>query len=344
MTITPAQNKSDGIKVSVIIPTHNRPDRLADTVAALQRQTLPATDYEILVMDDGSMPPVVLTGEVENPTCRVIRLENVERSAARNTGASVARGRVLVFLDDDIGVKENFLTAHLQAQTEWPRALIVGAIHLPMEVLETPFGSFRQALEQDGLPQVRGLVEIPNFCTAANMSIDRELYFELGGFDSTLRSAEDQELALRHSARGGQIAFLLEADTVHYDHSLDIQSYCRRVEWGSENLFPFCQAWPDWPSNIERRRTNGLLQFRKEPLGISLRKLAKSIFGKKLLLRGIFQTTRLLEQTLPQSTLLPALYRFLLGIHLQKGFRAGLRRLEANKLAQYGRTMARRNA
>jgi glycosyltransferase involved in cell wall biosynthesis len=342
MMMTPNQNKSDGIKVSVIIPTHNRPDRLADTVAALRCQTLPANDYEIMVMDDGSTPPVVLTGEVENPICRVIRLENVERSAARNSGASVARGRLLVFLDDDIGVKENFLTAHLQAQTDWPRALIVGAIHLPLEVLETPFGRFRQALERNGLPQVRGLVELPNFCTAANMSIDRDLYFELGGFDCALKSGEDQELALRHTARDGQIVFLPEADVTHYDHSLDIQSYCQRIEWGSENILQFCQSWPAWPANIERQRSNGFLQFGNEPFSLSLRKIAKSIFGQKLLLLGLFKLIFLLEQTLPKSAGLCRLYQFLLGIHLLRGYRAGLLRLEANKPAQRALTMAQR--
>ncbi len=332
------------IKASVIIPTHNRHDKLTSTVAALRQQTLPSTDYEILVIDDGSTPPVKLLSELENPTCRVIRLENVERSAARNTGASVAHGRILIFLDDDIGVKENFLTTHLQAQTVWPRALIIGAIHLPLEVLETPFGRFRQALERDGLPQARGLVEMPNFCTAANMSIDRNLYVELDGFDSALKSGEDQELALRHTARGGQIVFLPEADVTHFDHSLDIQSYCQRVEWGSENLLPFCQSWPAWSANIERQRSNGFLQIEKEPFGLSLRKIAKSIFGQKLLLKGLFQLIFLLERTLPKSAGLRHLYQFLLGIHLQKGHRTGLRRFELNKLEQRGLAMARRNA
>ena len=327
MTSTQGSGKSDNVKVTVIIPTHNRPDKLADTVAALRRQTLPVAEYEILVMDDGSTPPVVLTGEVEIPTCRVIQLENVERSAARNTGASIAHGRILVFLDDDIGVKEDFLTAHLQAHTEWPRALVVGAIHLPGEALETPFGRFRQALERDGLPQARGLVQMSNFCTAANMSIDRDLYFELGGFDCALRSAEDQELALRHTARGGQIVFLPEADTVHYDHSLDIQSYCRRVEWGSENVLPFCQPWPNWSQNIERQRINGPLQMRHEPIGLSLRKIAKLVLGQKPLLNSLFALTSFLERIKPQSMALDRIYQLLLGIHLQRGYRHGLKKL-----------------
>ena len=190
--------------VSVVIPTHNRHEKLAETVAGLQRQNLPREAYEILVMDDGSTPPVELTNSVTPSNCRVVRLEGIERSAARNAGARLAKGTILLFLDDDISVKEDFLAVHLRAQSEWPSALIVGAISLPAEIVQTPFGRFRQRLEQLNVPLQRGVVDLPNFCTAANMSIERELYFSLGGFNSVLHSAEDQELALRHSARGGR--------------------------------------------------------------------------------------------------------------------------------------------
>ncbi len=329
------------IKISVIIPTHNRPDKIADTVAALRQQTLPATEYEILVMDDGSTPPVVLTGEIENPKCRVLRLEGVERSAARNAGATVAQGRILLFLDDDIGVKADFLAAHIRAHEEWPGALVVGAIHLPPETLKTPFGRFRQNLELNGLPKKRGVVAMRNFCTAANMSFDRNQYFELGGFNSGIHSAEDQDFALRHTARGGQIVFIPEADTVHYDHSLDLQSYCRRVEWGSENVIPFCQDYPDWSQNIERQQVNGSLRFGQEPFGLSMRKIVKSVLGQSLFLNSLFRLTVLLERIMPQSTALDRLYRLLLGIHLQRGYRQGLKKLSnrieiQNQSAEFG--------
>ncbi|MBS1811267.1 MAG: glycosyltransferase [Acidobacteria bacterium] len=313
------------LKLSIIIPTHNRPDQLATTVARLRKQTLPANDYELLVIDDGSVPPVQLSGNLSSPSCRIIRLEGVERSTARNAGALVAKGQFLLFLDDDIGVNEDFLADHLRAQNEYPRALVVGAIHLPAENLQTPFGKFRQQLEQSSVPQNRGIVGMPNFCTAANMSINQELYFALGGFNTTLHSAEDQELALRHSACGGRIVFIPEADTVHHDHSLDIQSYCRRVEWGSANVLPFCHAWPDWPQNIERQRINGPLQLAYEPLNLSIRKISKSLLAQPILLKSLFQLTDWLEKTMPQSIALERLYRLLLGIHLQKGYRRGLK-------------------
>lgn len=321
-------------KVSIIIPTHNRHDKLAETVAGLRCQTLPGTEYEVLVVDDGSAPPVALTGELENPVCCVLRLEGIERSAARNTGAAAAQGRVLVFLDDDIGVQKDFLATHLRAHEEWPGALVVGAIHLPDASLATPFGRFRQNLEQLGLPQMRGPIAMKNFCTAANMSIDRELFVALGGFNQALKSSEDQELALRHTTRGGQIVFIPEADTIHHDHSLDIQSYCQRVKWGSENIITFCQAWPDWPQNIERQYINGPIRFGQESFKLSLRKIAKSVLGQALFLKVLFALTFLLERTMPEHILLNRLYRLLLGIHLQQGYQKGAQQLNESKFSQ----------
>ncbi len=48
------------IKLSVIVPTYNRNRKLQTTVETLSRQTFPADDYEIIVVDDGSTEPVKL--------------------------------------------------------------------------------------------------------------------------------------------------------------------------------------------------------------------------------------------------------------------------------------------
>ena len=100
------------LQASIIIPTRNRPEKLAQTVGFLQQQSLPASEYELIVVDDGSHPPVVVPDAPAELACSVIRLEGVERSAARNTGAAAARGELLVFVDDDLSIPPDFLQAH----------------------------------------------------------------------------------------------------------------------------------------------------------------------------------------------------------------------------------------
>jgi GT2 family glycosyltransferase len=314
------------IELSVIIPTRNRLEKLANTIACLKRQSLAATDYEIIVVDDGSSPPVSLPDGAKEPRSRLLRLEGVERSAARNAGAAAAKGELLVFVDDDMMVATDFLATHLQAHREWPDALVVGAIRLPDDALKEPFGRFRQKLESQGAPQTRRLVSTPNFCAAANMSIPGDWFHSLGGFDCVIASSEDQDLAMRHTTRGGRIAYLPGAEAIHHDNALDIRSYCRRAEWGIENMIPFCLRYPNWPGNIEREIVNGPPRWGGEDLWQSLRKTGKAAFTAMPIKEILFGVAFLLEHLAPNGWALDRVYRLLLGIHIFRGYRRGLKR------------------
>jgi glycosyltransferase involved in cell wall biosynthesis len=312
------------MKLSVIVPTRNRADVLHETVGNLSRQDFSPIDYEIVVVDDGSSPPV----KVKEPV-RLIRLEGVERSAARNAGARAARGDVILFLDDDVSVDEGFLAAHLAAQREWPGVLAVGRIVLPEEEHDRPFLRFRRSLERVEVPVDRGLVAKANFCTAQNMSIPRESFLALGGFSEEIISGEDQDLALRHTGAGGRIVYLPEATGVHRDHFLDIESYCRRVEWGSEHVVPFCRRHPEWPDNEVRERVNGPIRWRQESLAESVRKAGKAVLALPPATWMLLHAIGLLERMAPQGALLDKAFRAALGVHLFRGYRKGLKRFGA---------------
>jgi len=327
------------VKVSVIIPTHNRHDKLAETLALLREQRVEANDYEIIVVDDGSTPPVVLDQGGPGPRIRLERTEGLERSAARNRGAAIATGELLIFVDDDMSVDSDFIGAHLSAHSDWPNALVVGAICLPVDAMAKPFARFRQKLEQQDIPCSRGVTTALNFCTAANMSIAKHEFRQFGGFDPSILSSEDQDLALRHTAQDGRIVFIPEASAVHRDDALDIRSYCRRAEWGMENMIPFCHRYPDWPDNIERNLVNGPVRWMKDPFGRIVRKLAKRSLTPKAILIPLFLVSSLLERTAPNSFLLDRTYRLLLGAHILRGYLAGVRRY--NSVMKPGDPLAR---
>jgi len=312
--------------ISVVVPTRDRVGPLHDTIRALRDQTLGVSDYEIIVVDDGSTPPIVLECSDSEPRCILIRLEGRERSATRNVGARAAWGGIVVFVDDDISVATDFLEAHLFAQNEWPDAIVVGSIRLPVAVLERPFGRFRQALELQGVPQSRGTGCARNFCTAANMSMSRKRFLDLGGFDESLVTAEDQDLALRHSERGGLIAFVPEAAAVHRDEAVDVRRYCRRSEWGSERIVAFCERHGEWPDNVARDRVNGPIRWRHEPLRWSARKMLKGVIAVPAAVEVLFCAAAVLERSAPDSRVLQRVYRLLLGAHVFRGYRRGLGR------------------
>lgn len=305
---------------SVVVATRDRPSKLGVTLARLLAQEN-ASPHEVIVVDDGSQPPLA----AQPPQVRLLRLGGSGRSHARNQGAALARGELLVFVDDDILVERDFLSWHGRAHHEWSRAIVTGAIRLPSHALATPFGRFRQAMEDSTLPRSRGLAPA-SFCAAGNMSIRRDDFVALDGFDPSLSSAEDQDLALRHVARGGRTAYLPEAIAVHDDDALDVRSYCRRAEWGMRELAPFCRRHADLPENRLRHEVNGPASLRRDGARRWARKLAKGVTASRPVIELLFLLAGVTERWLPESRVPGLVYRLLLGAHLRRGYQQGLQR------------------
>jgi glycosyltransferase involved in cell wall biosynthesis len=103
--------------ISIIVPSRDRPERLARCLAALEGQR--ASDpVEIVVVDDGSAHPAALEGIAERPAVRLLRQVQAGPAAARNSGARAARGTYLCFTDDDCEPHPDWverLTAPLRA-------------------------------------------------------------------------------------------------------------------------------------------------------------------------------------------------------------------------------------
>lgn len=91
-------------RISVVLPTHNRPTLLAEALASLDAQTF--RDWEVIIIDDGSTPPVDIIDKLgqysDTSRFRVVRHDKAAGLAASRTdGSNVARGEIITFLDDD---------------------------------------------------------------------------------------------------------------------------------------------------------------------------------------------------------------------------------------------------
>jgi glycosyltransferase involved in cell wall biosynthesis len=307
-------------EVSVIIAARNRPAPLLQLLDCLEKQN--HESFEVIVVDDGSSPalPVDATS-----TRRVIRTEGVERSRARNLGVAAATGRIVLFLDDDLTVDDDFIRRHWDARSTWPGALVVGRIELPEAMIESPFGRFRQKLERTGIPPARGPVASKNFCTAANMSVPVDIFLQLGGFQPAMVSGEDQDFAMRFSATGGTIVFVPEATAIHHDSSVDVRSYCRRVQWAFEKLLPFVRSHPDFAENVERVRVNGPIAWRSDGATTIAKKLGKNLLAVPPVAAFLFAIAKLMERISPRNPNLDRLYFMLIGIFARRGFMQALK-------------------
>jgi glycosyltransferase involved in cell wall biosynthesis len=99
------------VTVSVILPTHNpHRGRLARTLEALRTQALPATEWELVVVDNASAPALdarELSGAPAN--LRLVREPQLGLTAARRRGLRETRGDLVVFVDDDNVLAPDYL-------------------------------------------------------------------------------------------------------------------------------------------------------------------------------------------------------------------------------------------
>ena len=107
-------------RVSVIIPTFNRADLVKQAVDSVLRQTV--TDYEVIVVDDGSTDGTRQALEDVTPPVRYYFQKNRGVAAARNLGIEEARGEYLAFLDSDDLFEPGFLEAVLATFAAHPEA------------------------------------------------------------------------------------------------------------------------------------------------------------------------------------------------------------------------------
>ncbi len=108
--------------LSVIICAHNpRRDYLERVLAALRRQTLPAAQWELLLVDNASDPPLQRSVDLAwHPHARCVREEQLGLTAARLCGIAEARGELLVFVDDDNVLDDDYLQQAETIRTSYP--------------------------------------------------------------------------------------------------------------------------------------------------------------------------------------------------------------------------------
>ncbi|MEW6336981.1 MAG: glycosyltransferase family 2 protein [Acidobacteriota bacterium] len=211
-----------GPTVSFIIATRNRATPLKAAIEAARGQTV--RDIEIVVVDDGSTDDtasVCAAAQRGDERIRAFRCPGVGRSAARNTGLTNARGKWVVFLDDDDLVADTFAARMLEAAS--------GAYACCCEAV-----AFDAALEQEvsasrilhgpaGSAGTRGLIAVPlpdtinladlilaNLFPINAVLVERRTLLRLGGFRPGLDFAEDYELWLRLISAVGPIPVLHE--------------------------------------------------------------------------------------------------------------------------------------
>ncbi|HWE25799.1 MAG TPA: glycosyltransferase [Myxococcales bacterium] len=222
------------MKLSVLIPTWNRPATVRRLLAQLDAQTLPPSDFEVIVVDDGSTPEAAraLADLRLNISLRVLRQKNTGAAAARHAGALAARGDLLVMLDDDMQVGPDFLEHHLAAHAGGGCLVVLGRIRAGSDQRETPLFERWHAhlLDRKAEGILSGELSLRgSLVFTGNVSMRREDYLAVGGFDVTLGQSEDIELGMRFEKRGVTFRFCEAAWSVHNGGQRSVEQWRERA-------------------------------------------------------------------------------------------------------------------
>ena len=188
--------------VSVVIPVYNAAHLVSETLNSVLAQSM--SDLEVIVVDDGSRDHIaeVMQGY---PQVKFFRQANAGVSAARNFGVSHARGHWLAFVDSDDVWHRHKLRDQLRLAELHPDVPLGTSLSQSdsLAALE-----FEPSIGPDGPPCVlhpefRDVFQFP-YLGCSGVFVRRDDFLSVGGFDTTLRCAEDVDFYLRltHGRRG----------------------------------------------------------------------------------------------------------------------------------------------
>jgi glycosyltransferase involved in cell wall biosynthesis len=207
------------VRLSVVIPTYNRRDRLERVLVALSTQTTPP--LEIVVVSDGSTDGTndyIRSGETPVPVVAVVQ-DNAGPAAARNRGLDTARGEIVLFIDDDVvpapDLVEQHVRAHLASSDD---VVVIGPMLNPDDAELSPWVAWEQHQLYKQYDAMRRRVYDCTFRQffTGNASVPRQRVIDVGHFDTNFRRAEDVELAFRLHQAGVGFLFVAEARGFHH--------------------------------------------------------------------------------------------------------------------------------
>jgi glycosyltransferase involved in cell wall biosynthesis len=244
---------------SILIPTFNRSDVLAQTLTGYLHQSAPYLIRELVVVDDGSSPEhkeknqsAVREVAAAAPfAVKYLQQQNAGPARARNNGIQAAIGRIVLITGDDIVPHANLVKEHFFSHRKHDLAeniCVLGHTKWPGELRITPFMVYIHEMGlQFGYSIIQNPDDVPfNFFYTSNVSIHREYLLADRLFDTDFPHAawEDIELAYRLQKRGMRMIFNKDACAFHH-HPISFASFRKRQERSGYAAYIFYQKHPE---------------------------------------------------------------------------------------------------
>lgn len=213
-------------EVSIIIPVFNKWKFTYNCLDSLKKN-ITGISYEVIVVDDGSTDE---TGKMMVVIKNIVYIKNEKNLGfvgSCNAGAKKAKGKYVVFLNNDTSVKKNWLSALLKTFQNNQKIGLVGS------KLIYPDGRLQEAggiiwknenawnygrFQNPNDPEFNYLKDV-DYCSAASIMLPRDVFEKLGGFDVVFMPGyyEDSDLAFRVRQAGLRTVYQPKSELFHFE-------------------------------------------------------------------------------------------------------------------------------
>jgi glycosyltransferase involved in cell wall biosynthesis len=222
-------------QVTVVLPTHRRPEALRRVLSGLARQRDPGVAWDVVVVDNDAPPGTAKSVRDALDRLpvewRVVVEPVLGASNARNRGIAEARGSIVAFIDDDVVPDDDWLSRLIEPVLTGRSDAVGGRVSLDPSVpvpswlpvwLRPYLAEYHPADEEVDLLQLPAGVLVEPYVLTANAAFSADVLARSGGFDPLLGPRrgvpmvnDDLSLCRRVLALGATVRYLPAARVVH---------------------------------------------------------------------------------------------------------------------------------
>lgn len=253
------------MNVSLIVPTYNKDIRFLLTLQTLINQNYPPDKYEVVII--AKDPSQALTKAVESASkmiyIKLILQKGIGRANARNEGIKQSSGEIIIFTDDDLLLKPDFISRHINFHQD-KDVVVLGKIfqiylsYLERVELKEIFEKLDLIAREDiYFKTVRKAFSFKNnnipwigFGTN-NTSVRKEILSKVGVFDEDFKEwgQDNIELAYRLHKQGYRFFYNPMACNYHLAHAKEKETLLRDI---TRNIDVFYEKYPEMPIRLYR--------------------------------------------------------------------------------------------
>ena len=203
--------------VSVIIPAHNEEEYIEETIKSVLLQSY--KNFEIIVVNDGSKDKTKEIVEHLKKKSNKIRLINFDSghsaAFARNAGAKLAKGSILIFQDADCFADKKMIEVVVSNILNGFDGVASRTLNMPPKTLIGRAIQAQRALRWETKEEKKKEINLNSGILVANMR--KDCFFDIGGFDDSIFYFEDADLTKKFFEKGYKAVYEPKSKEYHHD-------------------------------------------------------------------------------------------------------------------------------